>query len=105
MRNGRGRRPRPPTRRPRAARHSVAWGAAELGLVLDVLVLDVIAGPDPGQAVGWRLALPPPRSETLSGYRIGVWPDDPGCPVDTGVGDAIAAAVDALRAAGATLTE
>jgi amidase len=78
----------------------LARGAADLGLVLDV-----IAGPEADKAVGWRLALPPARSDTLAGYRIGVWPDDLGCPVDSAVGDVIASAVDALRAAGAKVDE
>jgi amidase len=74
--------------------------APDLGLALDVL-----AGPDTRQATGWRLALPPPRADSLAGYRIAVWPDDPGCPVDSTVGDAIGKAVDELRAAGAKLVE
>jgi amidase len=78
----------------------LARSAADLGLVLDVT-----AGPDAERAVGWRLALPPARSDSLSGYRIGVWPDDPGCRVDTAVGDVIARAVEALRAAGAKVDE
>jgi amidase len=78
----------------------LARDPADLGLILDVL-----AGPDTPQATAWRLVLPPPRAESLSGYRISVWPDDPGCPVDTGVGDTIAAAVDTLRAAGAKVDE
>ncbi|HEY7489458.1 MAG TPA: amidase [Streptosporangiaceae bacterium] len=76
----------------------LARDAADLGLALDVL-----AGPDPRQATAWRLALPPSRAGSLSEYRIGVWLDDPDCPVDGPVGDALAAAMDTLRAAGARL--
>ena len=78
----------------------LARGPADLDLVLDVL-----AGPDSPQSTAWRLDLPPPRAQTLAGYRIAVWPDDPGCPVDPSVGDLIAAAADTLRAAGARLVE
>lgn len=78
----------------------LARGAADLGTVLDVL-----AGPDSAEAAGWRLALPAPRADRLSDYRIGVWLDDPDCPVDGQVGDALAAAVAALRHAGGKLDE
>jgi amidase len=70
----------------------LARGADDLALVLDV-----IAGPDEPHAAGWRLDLPPPRADTLSGYRIAAWLDDPGCPVDSAVAAVLAAAVDALR--------
>src|SRR4030095_10092092 len=67
---------------------------ADLGLILDVL-----AAPDTQQAPAWRLALPPPRAETLSGYRIAVWPDDPGCPISADVGAGLAGAGAQLCAA------
>jgi amidase len=78
----------------------LARGPADLGLVLDVL-----AGPDSPQATAWRLTLPAPRADTLSGYRIAAWLDDPGCPVDGAVGDRLAAAVAVLRAAGAKVED
>lgn len=61
------------------------------------LALDVLAGPDTLSAAGWRLELPPPRAETLSEFRVGVWLDDPLCPIDTSVRYALEATVDALR--------
>lgn len=61
------------------------------------LALDVLAGPDTLGAAGWKLDLPPPRAETLAEYRVGVWLDDPLCPVDKAVRDALEATVDALR--------
>jgi amidase len=61
------------------------------------LALDVLAGPDEAHAVAWRLALPPPRAERLSGYRVAAWLDDPAYPIDAPVLDVLAGAVDALR--------
>ncbi|NGO70284.1 amidase [Streptomyces boncukensis] len=69
------------------------------------LALDVLAGPTADRAVGWRLELPPPRAHTLDGFRIGVWLDDPGCPVDAQVAGVLQAAVEALRKAGARLSD
>lgn len=68
------------------------------------LALDALAGPVEGEAVGWALRLPPPRARSIAGYRIGVWLDDPSCPVDDEVGTVLAAAVDAVRAAGAAVS-
>jgi amidase len=75
-------------------------GPADLGLALEVL-----AGPEPAAATAWRLQLPPPRAGSLSGYRIGIWLDDPFCPVDAEVLEVLEGAVAALRAAGARLDE
>ncbi len=69
--------------------------AADLGLLLDVL-----AGPDAWDAVGWRLALPPARHGSLRGYRVAAWLDDPYCPVDAAVRARGEETVAALRAAG-----
>jgi len=41
------------------------------------LALEIVAGPDEDQAVGWRLALPPPRRGALRDYRVAAWLDDP----------------------------
>jgi len=72
--------------------------AADLALGLDVL-----AGPDENEATGWRLALPPPRHEDLSEFRVGVWLDHPLCPVESEVGDRLQAAVDAVARRGARI--
>ncbi|MFE4175479.1 MAB_1171c family putative transporter [Streptomyces sp. NPDC056909] len=55
----------------------LARSADDLDLALDALV-----APSPADAVAWRLELPAPRHRTLREYRIGIWPDDPYCPVD-----------------------
>ena len=78
----------------------LARGAADLGLVLDVL-----AGPDEPMATAWQLRLPPPRHDDLAGYRIGAWLQDADCPVATEVVDLLTQAVGSLREAGATVDE
>ena len=65
----------------------------------------VLGGPDGDEARAWRWSLPPARGTRLADYRIGYVLDDPRCPVAPEVGDALAAAVGALRRAGAQLTE
>ncbi len=75
-------------------------GADDLALGLDVL-----AGPDAAQAVGWRLELPPPRATALREFRVAVWPDDPACPVDDTVQARLRATAEALRRAGASVDE
>ncbi|HET6529555.1 MAG TPA: amidase [Actinoplanes sp.] len=69
------------------------------------IVLAALAGPDDARAVGWRLTLPPPRADSLTGYRVAAWLDDPACPVDGAVLDVLAAAVEALRRAGVTVDD
>ena len=72
--------------------------AADLALGLDVL-----AGPNPSDAVAWRLQLPPPRANRLADLRLGVWLEDPLGPVDAEVGDILSNAVDAIAKAGARI--
>lgn len=69
------------------------------------LALDVLAGPSPEEAVGWRLALPPPRHKRLGDYRIAVWTEDADFPVDDAVLNVLQQTVDALRRAGANIDE
>jgi amidase len=73
----------------------MARSAADLALALGVL-----AGPLPDRARGWRLELPPARHATLRGFRVAAWLDDAIYPVDSAVGEQLAAAVAALRSAG-----
>jgi amidase len=68
------------------------------------LALGALAGPVASEAVAWRLRLPEPRATSVDRYRIGVWLDDPSCPVDDAVGGVLWAAVDALRRTGAHVT-
>lgn len=69
------------------------------------LSLSVMAGADAQREVGWRLALPGPRRESLTGYRIAAWMDDPYCSIDAEIGAVYARVVRALREAGAEVDE
>jgi amidase len=46
------------------------------------LAFDVIAGPDVGEDVAWRLHMPPARHARLRDYRVAVLPRPPWLPVD-----------------------
>jgi len=67
------------------------------------LALDVVAGPDGADAVAWQLRLPPARHETLGGFRVGLWLDDPRCPVAAEVRETLEAAAGRLADAGARI--
>jgi len=67
------------------------------------LLMDLLAGPNPDDAVGWRLELPPPRATALGDFRVAAWLDDPFCPVDSSVSSVLTAAVAALDKAGARI--
>lgn len=68
------------------------------------LALKVLSGPEGRDAVAYRLDLPPPRHDRLSGYRLFVLTQHPTASVD----DEIVGAIDALAAelekAGASVT-
>jgi amidase len=74
----------------------IARSAADLRLLLDVL-----AGPSPADAAGWRLRLPEPGVTSVRGLRVGAWLDEPALEIDAGTASVLGAAVDALEAAGA----
>src|SRR5438094_1695458 len=74
----------------------LARSAADLDLALAVL-----AGPEGGEEVAWRLALPPPRHERLSEYRVAVLPPITWVPVDTEIMAAQEELVSRLGRAGA----
>lgn len=65
------------------------------------LLVGLMAGPNPDDAVGWRLELPPPRATKLADFRVAAWLDDSFCPVDPSVLDVMTKAVSALEEAGA----
>lgn len=66
------------------------------------LAMDVIAGPGPLDAAGWRLVLPPAKTGRL---RVVLWPSDPYCPVDTEVADRVARVGETLARLGATVSD
>jgi amidase len=64
------------------------------------LALSVTAGPEADEAVGYRLALPEPRHDTLAGYRVMILDAHPLAPVDREIREAIAGLADRLSDAG-----
>lgn len=78
----------------------LARGAEDLDLLLLVL-----AGPDSERALAWRLELPEPRHVAAGEFRIGIWLDDPACPVDRDELAVMRQAVDRLADAGARVEE
>jgi amidase len=73
----------------------LARSAADLDLALDVL-----AGPDEGEAVGYRLALPAPRHARLADYRVLVVDAHPLAAADEEVRAGLAGLADRLAALG-----
>jgi amidase len=69
------------------------------------LALDIIAGPDPIEAAGWRLDLAEPRGNRLSDYRIAVMLDDPNCAVDREVQDILQGLADFLAGQGVRISD
>jgi amidase len=67
------------------------------------LLLGLLAGPNPDDAVAWRLDLPPARARELGGFRVAAWLDDVFAPVDPAVAAVMTEAVTALEAAGARI--
>ena len=67
--------------------------------------LDVLAGPAPEDARGWRLELPPPVFTDVRKLRVAVWADDDFCPVDSEVADSVRAAGETLAKLGAAVDE
>jgi amidase len=74
----------------------LARTAADLGLALDVL-----AGPDEGEATGYRLALPPARHARLADYRVLLIVDHPLTPLDDEIRAGLESLADRLEALGA----
>lgn len=69
------------------------------------LLLDVLAGPKPEAATAWSVSLPPPRHESLSDYRVGLWLDDPVCAVESSAVELLSAAASVLASAGAKVSD
>ncbi|MCP5149989.1 MAG: amidase [Chromatiales bacterium] len=78
----------------------MARGAEDLAVALDVM-----AGPDPIEAAGWKLDLRPPRRARLDQYRVALVLEDPCAEVDVEVQERLQAMADFLRGAGATVVE
>lgn len=69
------------------------------------LALEILAGHATDGDDRWSITLPRPRRKNLRDYRVAVWLDDAGAPVDDSVKSQISTTAEALRAAGCTVTE
>ena len=69
------------------------------------LLLNILAGPDRLESVAWRLALPKPRHEKITDFRVAAWFDEADFPLDDCVRAALLGAVDGLRKAGVGVDE
>jgi len=69
------------------------------------LGVDVVAGPDIGEEVAWRLELPAPRHARLSDYRVAIYPGADWRPVSSEITAAIEKLAATLRKAGAHVAE
>jgi amidase len=69
------------------------------------LAFDVVAGPDVGEAVAWRLEIPPARHNRLANYRVAVLPSIPWLPVDEEIMTALDNLAAELGRAGAQVKE
>ncbi len=65
------------------------------------LALNVLAGPDDDEAVGYRLQLRPPRHTRLDAYRVLILDDNHSAPLDDDVRTAIHAVAERLGTLGA----
>lgn len=70
-----------------------------------MLGVDVVAGPDVGEEVAWRLELPAARHERLADFRVAVYPGASWRPVSSEITGAVEGLAAALRAAGAHVAE
>ncbi|UZD64547.1 amidase family protein [Marinobacter sp. AN1] len=68
-------------------------------------LLKVIAGPRPNLARSWQLSMEPAAVESLAEARIGLWLDDPECPVDHELTNSYRKLADTLAAGGALVTD
>jgi amidase len=69
------------------------------------LVMDLVVAPEKSEQKAWRIELPEPRKKNLSEYKIGLWLDDPTCPVDSSIGNILQGVADELSKHGANIQE
>jgi amidase len=74
----------------------MARSAEDLELLLSVLV-----GPSPADALAWRIELPQSNVASLTGLRVATWFDDDACPIDAEYRGMLREAADAFAEAGA----
>ena len=78
----------------------IARSAADLELVMAVL-----AGPVPDDALAWRIELPECDLATLAGVRVATWLDDDACSVEREYLTCLRSTADALADAGAIVED
>ncbi|HZP37099.1 MAG TPA: amidase [Methylomirabilota bacterium] len=69
------------------------------------LALSVLAGPEVGEDVAWKVTLPPPRRERLADFRVAVMPSIPWVVVDDQISAALADLAGRLAKMGAVVRE
>lgn len=69
------------------------------------LLLGLLAGPPPEQAPAWRIELPAPRHDSLSGVRIAVKFEDDSAAIDRSYLEVLRATADRLADAGTKIEE
>lgn len=69
------------------------------------LMLDVLVGANPSQALGWQVKLPSCKQKSLKEMRVLAWFDDPLCVIDQEMRGHYASLVTQLRDAGAQVDE
>lgn len=69
------------------------------------MVIQLITRPEKSRRTAWQVNLPAPRKESLRDYRVGLWLDDPACPVDEAVGKRLQIFVDRLIGAGVNVSD
>ena len=69
------------------------------------LSMDIVAGADPMQALGWKLDLPRASKKSLSDYKVAIWPTDERAPVSSEMSDRAQLVADVLSKKGATVSD
>jgi amidase len=69
------------------------------------MMLDLLVGPGPEEAVAWSIDLPPPRVTQLGDFRAAVWTEDPLCPVEAEVRDVLDRALARLADEGLQIVD
>ena len=66
--------------------------------------LELMVGPNDWYRPAWSLDLPPPRAASPKDLRVAVWADDPYCPVDPEIVEAIHSIASELASLGSTVS-
>ena len=69
------------------------------------IALDVMAGPDDTEGVGWQLKLPSAKKTRLADFKVAVMLSEPGSSVDREMTDVLQTLIDKIAVAGATVDD